>query len=52
VAIAANTQRGVWSVKAGTYGSFLASRVIQGFGASASEALGPAVVSDVFQLYF
>ncbi|OAA56302.1 MFS transporter [Niveomyces insectorum RCEF 264] len=41
----------IWSAKAGSYGSLLAARIIQGFGASASEALGPAVVADVYFLH-
>lgn len=38
----------IWSAVAKSYGSLLAARCIQGFGASSSEALGPAIVADLF----
>jgi MFS family permease len=38
----------VWNAKAQSWGSMLGARILQGFGASASEALGPAVVADLF----
>ncbi|KIW97740.1 uncharacterized protein Z519_01324 [Cladophialophora bantiana CBS 173.52] len=38
----------IWAAVAKTYGSFLGARIMQGFGASASEALGPAVVADLY----
>ncbi|KEF57343.1 uncharacterized protein A1O9_05260 [Exophiala aquamarina CBS 119918] len=38
----------VWSAVAKTYGSQFGARFIQGFAASCSEALGPAVVADLF----
>ncbi|KAF2102510.1 MFS general substrate transporter [Rhizodiscina lignyota] len=41
----------VWSAKAGSYGSLLGARIIQGFGASSSEALGPAIVADLYFLH-
>lgn len=41
----------VWSAEAKSYGSLLGARIIQGFGASSSEALGPAVVADLYFLH-
>lgn len=41
----------IWSAEATSYGSLLAARIVQGFGASASEALGAAIVADIFFLH-
>lgn len=41
----------IWSAVARSYGSLLGARIIQGFGASACEALGPAVVADLYFLH-
>ncbi|KAH8690798.1 major facilitator superfamily domain-containing protein [Talaromyces proteolyticus] len=41
----------IWSALAKSYGSLLGARIIQGFGASSSEALGPAVVADLYFLH-
>ena len=41
----------IWAGKAESYSSMLAARIIQGFGASSSEALGPSIVADVFFLH-
>jgi MFS family permease len=41
----------IWSCVAQSYGSLLGARIIQGFGASSSEALGPAVVADLYFLH-
>ena len=38
----------VWNAEAKSWGSMLGARILQGFGASASEALGPAVVADLY----
>ena len=38
----------VWSFEAHSYGSLLASRIISGFAASASDATVPALVADLF----
>lgn len=40
----------IWAAVAGSYGSLLGARIVQGFGASASEALGPSVVADLYFL--
>lgn len=41
----------IWSAVAKSYGSLLGARILQGFGASASEALGPSVVADLYFLH-
>ncbi|KAJ9603637.1 hypothetical protein H2200_011823 [Cladophialophora chaetospira] len=41
----------VWAMEVRSFGSLLGARIIQGFGASACEALGPAVVADLFFLH-
>lgn len=41
----------IWSAVARTYASQFAARVFQGFGASCSEALGPAVIADLYFLH-
>lgn len=41
----------IWAAEAKTYGSLLGARIIQGFGASSSEAMGPAVVADLYFLH-
>ncbi|RVX71035.1 hypothetical protein B0A52_03400 [Exophiala mesophila] len=41
----------VWSAVAKDFGSLLGARIVQGFGASAAEALGPTVVGDLFFLH-
>lgn len=38
----------IWAALAKGYGSFLGARILQGFSASAAEALGPAVVGDLY----
>ena len=38
----------VWNAEAKSWGSMLGARILQGFGASASEALGPAIVADLY----
>ncbi|KIX92651.1 uncharacterized protein Z520_11680 [Fonsecaea multimorphosa CBS 102226] len=38
----------LWSAVAKSGGSMLGSRIIQGFGASCPDAMGPAVVADLF----
>lgn len=38
----------IWNAVAKSWGSMFGARILQGFGASASEALGPAVVADLF----
>jgi MFS family permease len=38
----------IWNAVAKSWGSMLGARILQGFGASASEALGPAIVADLF----
>ena len=38
----------IWSSLAQGYGSLLGARIVQGFGASSCEALGPAVVADLY----
>ncbi len=40
-----------WSAVAQSYESLLAARIVQGFGSSACEALGPAIVADLFFLH-
>lgn len=42
------TGSNVWSFKAATYGSLLASRIVSGFACSAADATVPAVVADLF----
>ena len=41
----------IWSAEAKDWGSLFGARIVQGFGASASEALGPAVVADLYFLH-
>jgi MFS family permease len=41
----------IWSARAQTWGSLLGARIVQGFGASSSEALGPAIVADIYFLH-
>ncbi|OAA68002.1 Major facilitator superfamily domain, general substrate transporter [Niveomyces insectorum RCEF 264] len=41
----------IWAAKAQSYGSLLASRLVTGFAGSASEAMGPAVVADLYFLH-
>ncbi|MCJ1298599.1 hypothetical protein MMC08_001389 [Hypocenomyce scalaris] len=41
----------VWSATAKSYNALLAAKIIQGFGASASEALGVSIVADLFFLH-
>jgi MFS family permease len=41
----------IWSAVAKDWGSLFGARIIQGFGASASEALGPAIVADLYFLH-
>ncbi|KAJ9609082.1 hypothetical protein H2200_006853 [Cladophialophora chaetospira] len=41
----------VWSCVAQSWGSLLGARILQGFGASSSEALGPTVVADLYFLH-
>jgi MFS family permease len=41
----------IWSAVAKTYASEFAARVFQGFGASCSEALGPAIIADLYFIH-
>lgn len=41
----------IWACVAQSWGSLLGARIIQGFGASSSEALGPAIVADLYFLH-
>ncbi|OQU99388.1 hypothetical protein CLAIMM_05024 [Cladophialophora immunda] len=41
----------IWSAVSKSYGSLLGSRIISGWCASASEAMGPAVVADLYFLH-
>ncbi|KEF54611.1 uncharacterized protein A1O9_09053 [Exophiala aquamarina CBS 119918] len=41
----------IWAAEAKDYASLLGARVVQGFGASSSEALGPAIVADLYFLH-
>jgi MFS family permease len=41
----------IWSAVAKDWGSLFGARIVQGFGASASEALGPAIVADLYFLH-
>jgi MFS family permease len=41
----------IWSSVAKTYGSLLAARIFQGFGASCSEGLGPATIADLYFIH-
>ena len=41
----------IWSATAQSWASLFGARIIQGFGASASEALGPSVVADLYFLH-
>lgn len=41
----------IWASYAASYGSLMGARVIQSFGASASEAIVPAIVADIFFLH-
>lgn len=38
----------VWAAEAKSWGSLFGARIVQGFAASASEGLGPAVVGDLY----
>jgi MFS family permease len=41
----------IWATVAQSWGSLFGARIIQGFGASSSEALGPAIVADLYFLH-
>lgn len=41
----------IWAAASKGYGSLLGARIVQGFSASASEALGPAIVADCYFLH-
>lgn len=41
----------IWSALAQSWASLFGARILQGFGASACEALGPAVVADLYFLH-
>jgi MFS family permease len=41
----------IWAAVAQSWGSLFGARILQGFSASSSEALGPAVVADVYFLH-
>ena len=41
----------IWSAVAKDWGSLFGARIVQGFGASCSEALGPAIVADLYFLH-
>jgi len=41
----------IWAAESATYASLVGARVVQGFGASSSEALGPAIVADLYFLH-
>ncbi|KIX09064.1 uncharacterized protein Z518_00142 [Rhinocladiella mackenziei CBS 650.93] len=41
----------IWAAVAQSWGSLFGARIIQGFGASSSEALGPSVVADLYFLH-
>ena len=41
----------IWAAVSRSYGSLLAARIFQGFGASSCEALGPAIVADMYFLH-
>lgn len=41
----------IWAAVAQSWGSLLGARIIQGFGASSSEALGASVVADLYFLH-
>jgi MFS family permease len=41
----------IWAAVAGSYGSLLGARAVQGFTASVSEGLGPVIVGDVYFLH-
>lgn len=41
----------IWSTVAQSWGSLLGARIVQGFGASPSEALGPSIVADLYFLH-
>jgi MFS family permease len=41
----------IWATVAQSWGSLFGARIVQGFGASSSEALGPSVVADLYFLH-
>ncbi|CAM1509797.1 Fc.00g001320.m01.CDS01 [Cosmosporella sp. VM-42] len=41
----------IWAAEAKSYGSLLAARLVTGWAGSASEAMGPAVVADLYFLH-
>ncbi|RFU31475.1 hypothetical protein B7463_g4869, partial [Scytalidium lignicola] len=41
----------IWAAVAQSWGSLLGARIVQGFGASSSEALGPSVIADLYFLH-
>ena len=41
----------IWAAVAHSWGSLFGARIVQGFGASSSEALGPSVVADLYFLH-
>jgi MFS family permease len=41
----------IWAAVAGSYGSLLGARIVQGFAASVSEGMGPVIVGDIYFLH-
>lgn len=41
----------VWATVAHSWGSLFCARIVQGFGASSSEALGPSIIADLYFLH-
>lgn len=41
----------IWMAAAGSYWSFMAARLINGFGTGANESMLPLVVTDLFFLH-
>ncbi|KAL3422090.1 hypothetical protein PVAG01_06246 [Phlyctema vagabunda] len=43
----------IWSIKASSYDSLMASRIVASFGAGSVESLGPSIIADLFlERYF
>jgi len=41
----------IWMAAAKSYGSFLAARLVNGFGTGANETMLPLVIADMFFLH-
>ncbi len=41
----------IWASQTTTYGSFLASRILMGFGSGAAETMAPLSIADIFFLH-